>query len=210
MKKLVIALCIAAGFFGGASSPEAKEGWYIGLDYVHTAIDGDFDGRKYYTSGIDTILVPDIDPGNGFGLRVGYVLPTNFSIEVGLTHTKHDATWLFFPLDVEHNELSVDIKYSFGGDESKLRPYLRGGLSAHNLNVERGTNLTSTAELSGAGLNLGGGVDYYITPKLSFDTALTMKFVKYDEAEGGSSEGELDPAVDGNGFEVKAGLAYHF
>ncbi len=211
MGKLVRAICITAGLLMLASSPAvAAEGWYIGVDYVHTVIDGDFDGTNTYVSGTDTILIPDIDPGNGLGLRIGYALPTNFSFELGLTSTKHDAAWIGFPLDVEHNELSIDMKYSFGGDESKMRPYLRGGVSAHHLEMNRGANGVTTAELSGAGLNLGGGVDYHFTQKLSFDTALTLKLVEYDDAKAGSTDGELDPAIDGNGFEVKAGLAYHF
>lgn len=213
MKKSVMVISIVAGLLlSGNSQSVAKEGLYIGFDLVHQSIDDDFDGDSAYTNGPEIIIVPDIESDEGFGLHIGYQLPSKFAIELGFIFTEHDSTWLGNDFDVDHGEIYVDFKY-YLNMESPIRPYLRAGLGFHVLEVDDGATdgvLTTDAEYRGAGINMGAGLDYFFNNNISVGLAAIYKFVEYDEAEGLTDEEELDDELDGSGLTASIRLSYHF
>ncbi len=63
---------------------------------------------------------------------------------------------------------------------------------------------------TGRGLNIGGGLDYFLSRHLSAGGRLVFRYVRFDEADGIDHQGALSEKLNGNGFTLMINVAYHF
>lgn len=190
----------------------AGEGIYLGIDYVYNAIEGDFDDRDISLGPGDTLVAPLIDKGNGIGIHLGYRLPTNFSIELTYQQTSHDSKRGAIGFDVNHSELAGGIKYNFNA-EGLMQPFVKFAAGVHVLEVEGGASnsgLVDDAYYSGVGLDIGAGIDFFFTKRVSLGLDATYQSIHYTDASGIIEEGKLSDELDGSGLSLNAGISFHF
>lgn len=206
------ACCLAFSPLSSANS------FYLGLGAAYRTVDGDFEGNSAIPAmtSSDVILLPKIDGAWGGTLFGGYSFTSRWAIEVGYTKTKHDATFGTRKLTADYHSLDIDFKYHFLDDTHAVRPYGLFGLNIDVLNVKDGTRAGSfgptigDAKYIGSGLNLGLGVDYFVTEHVSTGLGATYRFVQYSSAESPNTSGGLTENVSGDGYAVNLNVAYHF
>ncbi|MFQ5579371.1 MAG: porin family protein [Nitrospiria bacterium] len=176
----------------------AKQGLYLGAEILYNNISGDFDG----TNG------PDSDDGGGVGLILGYGFTPNFSAQLNLDVSFHDASVVTgSPVsDSTLNAFLLVVKYNFLSGQ-QLRPYVNGGLGVFSFNID---DPFLDVELSGDGLQLGLGVDYIISPNISFGFGIERWFIDYDEMDVGGLTLALTPEVGGDTTSVKINSVFYF
>ncbi|HKB17046.1 MAG TPA: outer membrane beta-barrel protein [Planctomycetota bacterium] len=193
--------------------PWAKEGFYVGGSFMFQEIGGDFDGDTvlFETDGDDEILVPEIDPGLGFGLVAGW-RTQRVAFEMSYRATFHDTE--FGSQDLGHAVLhafDLDVKPYFLTDEP-VQPFLLFGMSLPILVLEDarsengGITFDEDATLTGMGFNLGGGFSVFATDRLAVHLTGGYRLAWFFDAEGE----EIDNEIEGHGFFASAGITFTF
>ncbi len=208
---LAVAMCIMLIV---VSHAEAKKGFYMGLGAAYNTVQGDFKGTSALQGGSEIIILPDVDNAVGVDLSVGYGITDAWAIELNWIGSDHTGTWAGLKGDVSFFSFSVNGKYNFQSSTT-VQPYLLFGISGNALQIYNGaqniyTGQVGDATLSGAGFNLGAGVDHYLTSHLSLNLGVLYRFVDYDQAEGIDTNGSIDDTVNGNGYSFLLSTAYHF
>ncbi len=215
MKRQIVFLLVAA-IMALAVIPdaEAKKGFYVGLGAAYNTIGGDLDGTRGLQGGSEIIILPDIKSAVGIDIRGGYGINNQWAIELNLMSSRHKGDWAGLTKDVTYTSFSVNGKYSLS-PSGTVQPYFLVGLSGNSLLIKEGSTNTSTGEvgdatLSGAGFNMGTGLDTYVNPNLSLDLGVLYRVVNYTSASGVNNSGGIDKVVDGSGFSLLLSVAYHF
>ena len=215
MKKNRIVLLLATIImFTAMSTAEAKQGFYAGLGAAYNTINGDFDGNAGLQGSSDIIILPDISNAFGFDLFAGYGVGDRWAIELDLMNSEHDGTWGGMNGTINYTSFSVNWKYSFDVTGT-AQPYVLFGLSSNVLIIKQGAEDTATgqvgdATLSGTGLNIGAGVDTYLSPRVSLSVGTVYRYVEYTHAEGVNNSGTIDNGIDGSGLSFLLTTAFHF
>lgn len=214
MKRIVSAIMISAWMIWGSStSAFARQGFYLGAGVPYNTVGGDFDGKSFLVGPDDIIIQPEIDGGFGYGILAGYGFTPAWALELSYLASSHDAEFLGGSGDVKYSAFNIDLKYSLLTSQA-TQPYFRVGIGFPKLVVEDGSasflGQVGDAEYTGVGLNLGVGVDHYVTPHFSVGAGATYRIVEYDEAEGVVGSGKIDDNLDGDGFGLMLSAAYHF
>lgn len=199
------------------SSVGSANGFYLGVGGAYNAVNGDFDGNTLFSSlsSSDILLVPKVEAAWGGTIFGGYSFTSRAAIQIGVTMSSHDATFGARKMTADYTILDFDLKYHFM-DADALRPYGLVGFGIYSMDVKDGAIRSGTgatigkAKYTGAGLNLGLGVDYFITDHFSTGIGATYRLVQYSEAEGPNSKGALPDNVSGDGYTVTINGAYHF
>ncbi len=197
-----------------------KEGPYI-VGYVgYQNFGGDFNGDVILTgvdpSYPDLILVPEVDDGIGFGAGLGYRFG-EFALEFNYMRTTHDADFPGSTIgDATLNLVNIDVKYFFMTD-SPLQPMILVGLAIPWLDVGDGSIVIATGEsgdsnFTGVGLNLGGGVNYFLTPQVALTAQAGYRFLWFMDVKGASNDRAniRGDYLEGFGFFLMAGVSYTF
>lgn len=116
------------------------------------------------------------DAGAGFALDFGLRLAPQFSLDFGWWASFHDAA-----VEVDAAALmsfTIDGRFFLTDRDQRLQPYLQAGVGAYVLTYDRGLDT-----LSGPGFQLGGGLDFYLTPGVSLGARLLYRgaYVEYDD-----------------------------
>ncbi|MBI5745738.1 MAG: outer membrane beta-barrel protein [Nitrospirae bacterium] len=221
IKKLISAIWISiVVFFFITTTVSAKEGFYLGLGLPYNTIDGDFKGNSVLSGHNDLIIIPDIDGAFGVGLLFGYVTHYGFApdqlfaIEGSFLLSVHDAEFQGQRGTVDYSLVNFDLKYLFMTSKA-IEPYLLIGISLADLTIENGAvSLTTGKEgdalLTGVGLNLGIGLDYYLTKNISLGTGVIYRIISYDIAEGVEDKSGIKDGFSGSGLGIILSTAYHF
>jgi opacity protein-like surface antigen len=198
---------------GITSEVFAKQGFYLGLAIPYNTIGGDFDGETAFAGASDVIIVPKIDGAFGYGILAGYEANNGLAFELSYQGSKHNAKWMGGTGKVDYSVINLDLKYNFDASES-TQPYVLVGINIDTLVVKDGSSTFSgqigDATYTGAGFNLGAGVNQYVNPNVSIGLGLTYRLVAYDQAEGVVGKGKLDSSLNGDGFGLLLDAAYHF
>ena len=144
--------------------------------------------------------------GGGFGLGVGYGIGESFALVLNL-----DAGSVSSDVDEDTHVLAhFDIggRLNFGTTASPLRPYVNAALSG----VAEGTSGEPGEEdviMSGAGLTLGGGLQYFVSPHFALDAALQGSFGTFTQIQEGDVTDELDEAAKFTTARLQLGVSWH-
>lgn len=177
---------------------EAKEGFYLGGELLYNNIDGDFDGTKG----------PDADAGGGIGLILGYGFTPGLSLEIDWNATVHTATVPGggTPSDAGLGAFILALKYNFLSDQP-LQPFLRAGVGGYAFTLK---DPRGDFKLTGSGLDVGLGADYYVSPHFSIGAGLSRRLIKYNKVEFLGPETNLRPKLKGDTTALEVTFVYHF
>lgn len=181
---------------------DASSGPYLGLTFLFNSFSGDFDGKKYFDFNEETILVPKMKSGLGFGITLGskYKLQRNKCIaaELAYYHSTHDNARLSGGArSVFFNMFTLNLKYYFLANKI-IQPFFNGEFGLSKLSVEGGTlfgppevAIFGDASYRGLSVGIGGGIAHYPNPKVSINLGIIFRFLMV-----GSVKGEFVEAPD--------------
>lgn len=200
-----------AVFVGPGYGPlAAKPGFYFGAALTGTGMGGDLDGDGALF-GPAVVLLPDVDPGIGFNVAVGFRGPED-AFELSYDYSDNPGSFQGMPLDSTFNAVNFDWKHFFRIYD-RLQPYTLFGMNIPWLDIHDGAHRGSTvgdATLYGIGMNLGGGAAYYLTPQLSVSLQGVFRLIEYFEVSALGYSGSLDSAVFSPGWKFSLGTAFTF
>jgi hypothetical protein len=196
------------------SEAEAKKGFYVGAGAVYNTIQGDFDGTSGLSGGTEVLILPKIDNAFGFNILAGYGITDGWAVELNFMEVEHNGTWQGLSGNVDYISFSISGKYNFLNDKS-TQPYLLFGISNNRLVIKNGATdtlagLVGDATLTGPGVQAGGGVDQYLGQHVSVTVGALYRYVDYTAAKGIQNSGSIDNSLNGSGFSLLFGVAYHF
>jgi len=199
---LLMALFLLSAEAGaGAEETEMVDpgGLYLGADLIIAFPGADLRGD-----------FAEVDPGAGWGVKIGYHFPIRLAVEAELGLTGHqvegeDAGNGFFVVGLRY----FPVRLSFS--DRPLYPYFRLGLGRYVLvieNVQDGFGRREDLKLTGRGFDAGIGFDFYLEKNVSLEAGLTQRFVKYDDID--FLDSELSKKVRGHMTSLSGGVKYHF
>lgn len=174
------------------------EGFHIGLggSYKHWA-------SSYFNQ------LDEIEPtGIGGGLNLGYGL--NQHIELFATLDYHTFAFKNNWDDYNMTIFGVGTRYNFGGTLQAIRPYVELAYNYQYMLISP-VNLNGQLfkyELSGGALSVGGGLNFFVTPRLAINLrggANVGKFSSFLLNEEG-----IEDRPDVKTFQFGVGLNYFF
>ncbi len=193
-------------------TPKPQKRIYFSLNLPYNSIRGDFNGNMYLnvpTTG-EYLMVPKIKDNFGFGATAGYsqigINNLGYALEISFYRSRHDYEWLIYRGKATYNMLNFDARgiYSF----MPIEPYLVLGLTVPWVNVEDGAGLDNNAQyinptdarFSGVGLNIGCGIDLFLTPNISFGGSVLYRWVSFTIVNGNSGDIKIDKGIQGGGL----------
>ena len=189
-----IAIVASVATASGAHEITREKGFYLGFRLSSSNLHTDDETQDFRVD----------SNGGGLVLLAGYTFNRVFSLELDILGAGHQTT-------------NADIDARFGGFElfahyrwrpgHALRPYAKAGLGVYGVTLDDGSNSVS---VSGGGIPLGGGFDYFFTNHFSLGLDLTHHIIEYNQAEidlGGNTVG-FD--IDEDGAQTALGLAFNF
>jgi hypothetical protein len=142
--------------------------------------------------------------GGGLGIKVGYGFTPVFTLYAGLDVAALDnfnpgifgiddeIVDPFFNDEVGYLSFDLGTQLNLGAGRNRLVPYLDLALSYSGIVYELNDNFfNEDITVSGAGVSLGGGLKYFLSPTVALDISLT----------GTASEFE-DVTIDGDEFDI--------
>jgi hypothetical protein len=142
---------------------------------------GDFDGSTLIDLWRETISIPKLDPGIGFGGLIGF-RDGNYGLEFSFVTSSLTGTILDETDDTTLTTFSFYIKYWLTGALA-FQPYLLLGVDMNLLSATDAAVLTEypytvgDIDLSGVNFDLGAGISYYITPKIAINAGANIHFL---------------------------------
>lgn len=198
---LIAGILFCAGAFSRAEAVEASHpvGLYLGADLLIDIPENDLSG--------DFVKV---DPGAGFDLKIGYIFPIHLALEAELGFSGHkvedEGAGIGF--------LAVDLRYfpfRFSFADRPLYPYLRVGIGRYALaidNLQDSSGRRADLRLTGKGIDVGVGFDFYLGPNVSLEAGVTQRFIRYDHLD--FLDTPLIDDVKGEMTTLNGGVKYHF
>jgi hypothetical protein len=159
-----------------------------------------------------SLEVEDADPesGGGGGLTLGW----GVSRRVALFLRGDVSTMEINNPEVEgdYSLILIDLgaRIGFGGPEKRFVPYLMGALTAMTAaaTIPAGPVLETEASLTGGGISLGGGFQYYFTPSVALDIQAIGSAGRFTRFELGTLSQEIDD-LEVSAGRLNIGLTFH-
>lgn len=202
------------------NNDDALNGTYIGLTFLYNSIGGHFNGEDYFDSGQELLFIPKVKSNYGFGVSVGKRVPFNKNLgmvsELGYYRSTHDYTLL----EVEGGEaifnmLTLKPRLYFSANKA-IQPFINGELAWAWL-IAKDCSITTiepirtgNASFSGLVLGVGGGIAYYIHPKVSIDAGIIFRFFMCANAKGVLRETHDIETLLGISPNIILGIRYTF
>lgn len=209
---LIASLVTISPVFAGDSEETtiAKDGFYLGTQFVYNIMSGDFDDSTYFRSSDMVIDAPDVASGYGFGFVAGSRTGAG-AVEFGYLRTTHDTRSSFVDIGkstATYNVIDLNLKVDLL-TQYRVRPFLEFGFGIPWMTVKNSA-LTpggfEDATYVGVCLNLGGGVVYYFHPRWALTGGLLYRFNWFTSGEGRY----LDSSLSEGALALTVGIAYTF
>jgi hypothetical protein len=182
----------------------AKEGFFLGVIIPYSGISGDFTGEQALVvpDKGELFAVPDVKGSFGIGILLGgrFHRPAEFAVELSYIWSKHDISFLGAKGKANYKIVNLDYKF-YVSSEKQIQPYLLLGWCIPWLVVEDGAVQVYSSGTSSVGdatfitafggFNLGGGLEYYIYPRVSLSAGVLYRFIEYNRVAGVSGEDRL-------------------
>lgn len=195
----------------------AKEGFYMGITLPYNTIGGDFEGNSMLIGPDEIILVPKVEGDFGWGIALGG-RGKKWAGELSYLRSTHNVTWLGAQGEAVYNLVTLDFKRYFLVDKS-VQPYiLLGWIPSAWLTVKDGSadvfgrvGDATFIEIFSAGLDLGGGLAFYLHPRVAINTGILYRLVYFATAEGVIGEpGDIEDSLNASGLSYNVGLTFTF
>jgi hypothetical protein len=192
---------------------KAKEGTYLSFSYVRNSIGGDFDDTVMYQTSSEAFNVPDADSGGGFGIGLGVTADFG-GFEINYQRSSHETHTVFVDIgdqDAAFNVVDFNFRINILRKQLKdrIKPYVLLGFGIPWITIENSmTDGYSYDDETFVGIsgNIGGGVIYYITPRIFANAGAFYRWSRFGSVEGVS----LDDKLSGSGPSFSLGLSYTF
>ena len=187
----------------------AQDGVYIGVSSVFNNVEGGFDDTRYFESDTEIDDIPDLMDGSGFGI-FGGVRKGRVALEIGYQNAKHDKySQLLDSGTAKWHVINADLK-AYVLTEYKSQPFIQAGLAFPWLNIKDSQiyseGLRDLTLEESVGLNMGGGMAYYLTPQWNVSGAILYRWSRF-----GRSGGEkINTKLDSSGYTYNFSFAYTF
>jgi hypothetical protein len=155
----------------------------------------------------------ETESGGGLGVAIGYGF--------------NDRIVLFLNIDaaaIEYDDDNVDapddsydavtgdlgVRMNFGNEGMKLRPYINAaftGLAAVEEYDLAGEDVEST--IAGGGLTIGGGLQYFFSPRLALDLGLQATQGAFTTVTIDDEDEDLDEGIAFTSSRVQLGVTWH-
>jgi opacity protein-like surface antigen len=200
MKRTLIASALFAGTMLSASNLDAQvsknSGFLLNLHLTGNSIEWD---------------VPEIETeretGGGIGLGLGYGIGERFTVLLNL-----DAASVSYEDESEDDgeralvHFDIGGRFNFGSTASALRPYVNAAITG----VAEGEGEGDEAVvLSGGAFSVGGGLQYFFSPKLALDAGLTGSFGEFTQIAVGDETEEIDEDFKFTTARLQLGVSWH-
>jgi hypothetical protein len=148
----------------------------IGVKGNYAFLEGSFNGRDYFTTDEEIIIVPDIKGAVGFGLSIGANF-RKFSYDFSYYRSIHRYNYsdANFEGTCTNNIIRfLGIKGYFNPDKW-FNPFIDFDISGHWITLEKGAIRSETPEniipatYGGISMGLGGGISFQAGRNISFD-----------------------------------------
>jgi hypothetical protein len=155
-----------------------------------------------------TVEEDDTDSGRGFGVKIGYGFTPLLTAYIGIDGASMDVA---DPVTQrvtgdEYALVYFDLggRLNFRSGPNSIVPYLDG-----SINGIASTYATSAgdATFSGAGGSIGGGIQYFFSPKFAFNGGLDLTFGSYNELEVNGQTESVDLGFTGARIDI--GLSWY-
>lgn len=201
-----------------ASDPDAgyrseffgKRGLALGARALGTQLGGDFDGETTL-DGPDTIFLSDVDDALGYEVSIGY-RKEGSGFELAYARTEHEGDFAGFPGDVDYRAFTFRALHYWRAN-SEWQPFAALGLVFPLADIEDGSSdgpETGDAQLRGGfGLEVGGGLAWWLAPRLVLDLRTSFVYQEFSRAEGvADDEDEIDDPVSAPSLGLGLGLTW--
>ena len=190
---IALFLCSTLTTVAVAQKDVREKGFYLGLRLAGSGLKVDDDGTSGFTVSED---------GGGLQLFTGYSFNRVFSLQLefaGATHETSDPA-----IEVRPGSVALFAHYRFRPGHG-FRPFVKGGLAGYGLVFDG--NL-GEVRLSGGGVPLGGGVDYFFNRRISLGLDLTYNIISWDKAVVDLGDTTMGFDIDEDGAQTSLGLAF--
>lgn len=126
------------------------------------------------------------DSGGGVGFSFGYGVSDLVTLFLNLDGASIDPD-VGERYSLGHADLGA--RFTFGAPANKFRPFAQVALTGAGAEQEIGT---TTIQLRGGGLTLGGGVLYFLSPAWAIDAGLDLTFGNLTEVEVNNISADID------------------
>jgi len=154
----------------------------------------------------------EMENGGGLGVALGY----GFNDRVAL-YLNVDGAQIEYDEDEEVEDDSytavtadLGVRMNFGNEGMKLRPYINAAFSGLVLGEEgeiAGEEIVST--ISGGGLTVGGGLQYFFSRNLALDVGLQATQGAFTDIAVDDEDEELDEGIAYTTSRVQLGVTWH-
>ena len=153
---------------------------------------------------LDETSFSDDERENGYGidLYIGYNFTRNLGLTFGLTAANINDSGT---TDFSIGHADIAGRLSFPG-RSPFVPYLELSLAGVNAQYEAADE---EVELQGAGFGLGGGFNYFFSPRAALDASFRYTIGEFDDGEIDDRDIDTGDGVGFNTTRLKLGIAFY-
>ncbi|MEM7308236.1 MAG: hypothetical protein AAF682_16265 [Planctomycetota bacterium] len=199
----------------GGDEAYHAEGLYVGLAQTTAQyLADDLESGGVVVGENDFVTVPSFDGETGIGIlpTVGYRWHRR-ALEVGIAYSEWDPD---FGSTVDTELLGLQINWKeFYNVDGNLQPFLFLGIEMLEMRLDDAAfttdlSVVKDAELDGIGVNVGGGLSFFVTPRLALNGQVHYSFAEFTEADAISSPPQIDGSIEADGWTVGLGASYTF
>lgn len=127
----------------------------------------------------DSTISSGLGNGAGFDLSFGWRLAPQFSLDFNWMMSFHDAGTAGSGSEAALTHFSIDGRFFLTDRSRQVQPYIQAGIGAYVL----GRDSWEYDTLSGVGIQLGGGLDIYLSRHVSIGAKLLYRGAHLDNSE---------------------------
>jgi hypothetical protein len=189
-----LALLAAAPLHAQLDAPSNTRGFSLDVHLQGTSFDTDMDD--------------DQDPftGGGLGVGVAYGFSSGLALFLNTDFGSLESDDVPDGLVDDALQLDLGARMNFGGGRRALVPYLEAALSGIALQGE--SDLGGEVQYGGAGVTIGGGVQYFLSRSLSLNAGLRVTNGALTTVEVDGDDEDLDDQYF-TSSRVVLGAAWH-
>lgn len=190
MQRTFLAALLLALAAGTAAAQEAPTGLMVNAHSVAA-----FGTTVRPSSGVGEPFVTGL--GGGGGVQVGYGLTPRLMAYVGLDVAKQGSRMIGLDGHIGLSHLEIGARLSFPIRDPRIRPYAMASVARRGLGttiVEQLTGESVTLRFSGTSVGAGGGVQYFVSPGLALDGAVSVHVGKFGNLRIDGDRLAVEPA----------------
>lgn len=179
------------------------------------ALEGDFDGETFFQGAGLLLLVPDIEPGFGFGgalsakRRLGRGDGNALGAEIYVIRSVHEGSWMEAPGRGVLWDVGAGLSWHLFA-QSRVQPYIKGvyAFTGFDFDLDDAPDL-ETCSFAGTKWAFGAGVSLYLTQQWILDLGVMRNRHRFG-APADIRSIVLDPPMGSGTFDLEGRITFRF